>query len=155
MAAKTPTEFRADFPEFSNTTTYPDGVIQFWLNVAYKQLNSNRWGDLLDVAAELYTAHNIVLEAKAIREAGVAGGLVTGSPGMVTSKGVDKVSVGYDVNTATEEGAGFWNSTVYGTRFYRLMMLHGAGPLQVGIGVAPPLSGPAWPGPPTGLGLWG
>ena len=144
-------DFRAKFPEFNSSTTFPTSQIEFWLDVAYKMLNASRWGNMLDVGAMLYTAHNIVLEGRAQSEA--SGGNIPGfNRGIVNSKSVDKVSVGYDTSHGTEEGAGHWNLTIYGSRLYRYIKMFGAGPIQIGIGDQPPLSGPAWPGPDTSPG---
>ncbi|WP_414655874.1 DUF4054 domain-containing protein, partial [Frateuria sp.] len=39
-------QFRTDFPEFSDTTKYPDSAITMWLTVAGLSLPSDRWGSL-------------------------------------------------------------------------------------------------------------
>lgn len=128
-------------------TNYPDGLIQFWLNLAYKLLPAARWFDVLDEGAQLFTAHNIVLEyqAQAAAQSGSVPGLATGP---VSSKSVDKVSVGYSTGDTAVAGAGDWNYTTYGQRFIRMARLFGAGPIQVGIGYNPGLGGGyAWAGP--------
>ena len=139
-------QFRADFPEFSSTTTFANSQIQFWLDIAYSMLNAARWGRQLNIGVEMFTAHNIAIEAKAQAEA-VNGGIPGSQVGPINSKSVDKVSVGYDTGAGLQPDAGHWNLTVYGTRFIRLVRMFGAGPLQIGVGVSPPLSGGAWPGP--------
>ena len=126
-------QFRADFPEFVSTTMYPNSGIQFWLNFAYKMINAERFGDQLDVGAELFTAHFIVLEANAALTS-VNGGIPGQSGGVLASKSVDKVSVSYDTGAGTEQGAGHWNLTNYGTRFKWMINMFGAGGLQLGIG---------------------
>ena len=148
--------FRTAYPEFTDTGRFPNGTVQYWLNTAYLMLNAGRWGRQLDIAAALYCAHNLVLEARAVADTAV-GGLPGTNIGPISSKSVDKVSVSNDVNVATEEGAGHWNMTIYGTRLHRLIKLFGAGPIQLGIGCVPPLSGPGWSGPdcspgPTNFG---
>lgn len=145
-------QLRADYPEFSSSATYPAPVIQFWLNFAYNFLNADRWGNSIDMGAELFAAHNIVLEQKAQASAQV-GGVPGEQVGPIASKSVDKVSVNYDVGSGIEPDAGHWNLTVYGTRFIRLSKMMGAGPLQVGMGAVPPLSGAGWPGPLTAPGF--
>lgn len=145
-------QFRQDYPEFADTSKYSDPLITYWLNIAYQMLSSDRWGPQLDLGAALYTAHNVALEARAIQTAAV-GGIPGEATGPKTSKSVDKLSVSYDVGTASEQGAGNWNLTIYGTRLYRLIKLFGAGPVQLGIGTIPPYSGFAWPGPDTTPGF--
>ena len=150
--ASTPAVFKGHYPEFVCPETYPPNQVQFWLDTAYSMLNAGRWGRQLDMAAELYTAHNLALEARAMKES-EAGGIPGGSVGVLNSKSVDKVSAGYDTGIATEQGAGHWNQTIYGTRLWRLIKMFGAGPLQVGIGYQPPGTGLGWPGPDTTPGF--
>ena len=135
--------FRADFTEFSDVGIYSDSDVQFWLKYALLLLNADRWKSLLDLGTELFIAHNLVLEQQA-KAAAANGGAPGISTGMVSAKSVDKVSISYDTNSALEKDAGQWNLTTYGTRYYRMMRMFGAGPIQVGIGNSPAFS--AWPG---------
>ena len=144
--------FRQQFPEFECTQTYPKAQIDFWLDVAGRFVDGSRWANSTNLGVALYTAHQIVIEAKSMKEASV-GGIPGQQTGPISSKSVDKVSIGYDTGAVTEKDAGHWNQTIYGTRFYRLAKIFGAGPLQVGIGYTPPLNGPAWSGPLTTPGF--
>jgi len=148
----TPSVFKGHYPEFVCPDTYPPSQVQYWLDTAYSMLNASRWGRQLDMAAELYCAHNLALEARAMKEASM-GGIPGSSVGVLSSKSVDKVSAGYDTSVATEKDAGHWNLTIYGTRLYRLIKMFGAGPLTVSVGAGPSMSGPAWPGPLTAPGF--
>ena len=139
-------QFRSDYPEFQDTEAYPDSAVNYWLAFAYNFLNTRRWGQSIDLGAELMTAHNLTLEARAQAEA-LNGMPPGGQVGPLNSKSVDKVSAGYDTAAGTQEGGGHWNLTIYGTRFLRLARMFGAGPVQIGIGITPPLTGDAWPGP--------
>ncbi len=145
-------QFRADYPEFSSSSKFPNGQVQFWLNFAYQFMNAARWGSSLDMGAELFAAHNLTIEARAQAEA-AGGGVPGGTVGAVTSKSVDKVSVSYDVNAGIELNAGHWNLSVYGTRYIKLARMMGSGPLQIGIGYVDPINGPGWPGPLTTPGF--
>ena len=141
-------QFRADFPEFNSTTMYPSAGVQFWLNFAYRMVNANRFLSETDIGAELFTAHFITLEAKnALESAG--GGIPGSNVGTLSSKSVDKVSVSYDTGAGTQEGAGHWNLTTYGTRFMWMCKMFGAGPIHLGVGSNPVGLGfgSAWPGP--------
>jgi hypothetical protein len=138
-------QFRADYPEFSSSSQYPNSAITYWLNLAYLLLNPSRWGSVLDTGAELFVAHNVAIEARAQAEA-ANGGIPGGQVGPINSKSVDKVSISYDTSTGIQEGAGHWNLTVYGTRLIKLARMFGAGPIQVGIGYDP-YGGGAWAGP--------
>ncbi len=133
--------FRVSYPEFSDSK-FPTPVIDYWLGIAYQMLPASRWGAQLDLAVSLYTAHNVALESKAVLES--ANGIPGMASGPKTSKSVDKVSVSYDVALASEQGAGHWNLTIYGTRLYRLIKLFGAGPLQIGTSYS---NSGAWSGP--------
>jgi hypothetical protein len=128
-----PDHFREDFPEFASIVTYPTTMVQFWLDVASQMVRQQVWGQQYKLGVELYTAHNLVLEAQAARAVAV-GGVPGVSSGPINNKSVDKVSTGYDTTVASEEKAGAWNLTVYGTRFYRLMLMFGAGGIQLGAG---------------------
>ena len=127
--------FKTDFCEFNDIALYRDEDIGFWLKYATLLLNANRWGEVLDLATELYVAHNLTIErqAKSAAANGAPPGLATG---IISAKSVDSVSISYDTNSAMEQDAGHWNLTTYGQRYWRLMRMFGAGPIQVGIGCA-------------------
>jgi hypothetical protein len=146
--AFTVADFRANFPEFADAAVYPPSLVNYWVMNAGLMLNASRWGTWLDLATQLMAAHNIVLEARAIAESvnGETPGVTTGA---VVSKGVDKVSISFDVGSSTEEKAGHYNTTIYGTRFWKMTRKVGAGPIQLGYetGIDPLSSANAWPGP--------
>jgi hypothetical protein len=157
----TPASFRIDFPEFANTTTYPDSEILIWLAIASQLQNPCKWGasdpainnppkGLYDLGLELFVAHNIALEADALKTA-AAGGTPGGTPGVLSSKAVGPVSAGYDTSAGIEPGAGHWNLTIYGLRYIKLFRLAGAGVGQInGAYTGAPAAGTyggAWPGP--------
>ena len=157
MNTVTVDQFRTDLPEFdvpdgtaAEAAPFPDDTIQFWLNLAYKLLNYDRFGDdLMDVAVEMFTAHHVVLEAMNQREVD-AKGLPGITKGAIAAKSVGDVSVTYNNNVVIDPEAKHWNYTNYGIRLYALMRLVGVGPLQVGgcggFGMG------AWSGPPLGPG---
>lgn len=126
----TAASFRADFPEFASTTTYPDAMVSVWLAAAGNLLDAARWGALLDLGTELFIAHNLVLGARD-QKAATNGGTGGAASGVMSSKSVDKVSVSYDTGAGTIEGAGAWNLTTYGVRYLQLARLVGAGGLQI------------------------
>lgn len=138
--------FRKDFTEFTDPVAYPNSDVEYYIRIAGLLLNTQRWSTMIDVGTELFVAHHCALERKQRLEA------KNGKPpgfkvGVMNSASVDKVSAGYDTQAVIEPGAGHWNMTVYGVRFRDLMNMVGMGGVQIGIGCAPPLSGPAWPGP--------
>lgn len=154
MALITPAQLRVDFSEFKNPARYPTGQLQFWLNFAYAMLNAGRWGSQLNIAAELYAAHNVALERRALDEAAL-NAVPGGTTGPINSKSVDKVSVAYSVSDAVEEGGGQWNLTIYGTRLLRLIRIFGMGPVYIGGGNCGLWNSGAWAGPPYWPGWYG
>jgi hypothetical protein len=122
-------KFRTDFPEFSDTTAYPDAQVNFWIGIASKLVNACRWGELTDFGIELLVAHNLVLWKQSSKSA--AGGGVPGlAIGVTASKAVADVSVSYDTSVASVEGGGNYNLTTYGTRYLEYVLLFGAGGVQ-------------------------
>lgn len=139
-------KLRTDLQEFADTERYPDDMIAYWLAIAVQLVDPGRWSTLADVGVELFTAHNLVLERRAMDEA--ARGKIPGqTPGIVNNKSVDKVSVGYDTQGGAEMGAGHWNLTIYGSRYIRLARMMGRGGVQVGAGCSSMSSASAYVGP--------
>lgn len=126
----TPDQFRQDFPEFSDTTRYPDSLVTLWLTVGSSLVNECRWGELTNIGIELVTAHHLAIAARD-QQAAAGGGIPGQSSGPMSSKAVDKVSASYDTGAASIADAGFWNLTSYGTRFLGLARLMGAGGMQL------------------------
>ncbi|HDR8927233.1 DUF4054 domain-containing protein [Burkholderia vietnamiensis] len=126
----TPTDFRTNFPEFSDTTTYPDSLVQFWMTVAVSLVNADRWAELTDMGVALVTAHHLALAVKDQKMAAVGG-----APGQVSgpqsSKSVDKVSASYDTAAVAIKDGGFWNATMYGVRYLSLAQMMGSGGIQL------------------------
>lgn len=136
--------FRANFAEFNSTTAYPDSLINFWLGVGGRQLNTCQWGNMLDDGLQLFTAHHVTIAARDKKTAAF-GGAPGGNSGPLASKAVDKVSASYDTTAAIEEGAGHWNLTTYGTQFIRLAKMLGAGGIQLGGSLGPVLAPGGFP----------
>ncbi|PRD90435.1 DUF4054 domain-containing protein [Burkholderia multivorans] len=123
-------QFRQSFPEFDDTTTYPDSLVQFWMTVAVSLVNADRWGDLTDLGIALVTAQHLALAVKDQKMAAV-GGVPGQVSGPQSSKAVDKVSASYDTSAVAIKDGGFWNATMYGVRYLSLAMMMGAGGMQL------------------------
>ncbi len=119
--------FLEHFPEFAEV---PEAQIDFWSAQAERLLPPDVWGDSLSFGVELWTAHHLVL-AMGNSQSVAVGGLPGGQQGGITSKGVDKVSVSYDMSNVAEEGGGYWNETSYGRQFLRLVRMFGSGGRQL------------------------
>ncbi len=127
----TPADFRRDFPQFTDTVTYPEAQIQFRLNLADILLSEKVTGTrVFPYLVELFVAHYMALFAQDQRSAAV-GGAGGSSSGVQASKSVDKVSVSYDTSATLNPDAGFWNNTRYGAEFYQLITMFGAGGRQL------------------------
>jgi len=161
----TVSSFRLDFPEFSSTADYPPSAVTYYIALSNLLLNQNRFGPpaatvtnpptcMFDMAQELFVAHHLVLE-RAAQVAAAGGGLPGEARGAVSSKSTGPISISYDSGASLDPKAGHWNDTEYGKRFWKLVMIFGAGVIQVGVGGGAcgpifnniPLNGPAYPGP--------
>ncbi len=130
--------FRVQFPAFSDPNQYPDEQVNFWIDQAlnFGPLNFLRSGQFYDRGLRFWVAHNLILERSA-GNAALGGGVAIGS-GVPSSKSVNGVSVSYDVEFGSENGAGQYNLTTYGQRFYQiLMMAGGAATISVPSGYPP------------------
>ena len=127
----TPSQFRADFPEFADTSKYPDALVTFWLTVTAQLVNTERWGNLSSQAQELQTAHFLYLAVRNRLTANTPGGIPGALAGIVSAQSVDDVSVSYDTANAINEDGGMWNQSSYGATWWRLARLMGAGPIQL------------------------
>lgn len=143
----TAASFRAVMTAFADQAKYPDPVVQFWLDLAYKRHNADRWGDLLDAGIQLYVAHELALDQASGGTAAAVPGQVTGN---ITSRSVGGVSYTRDISSATEPDGGYMNLTTFGLRWRNLVKMVGAGPLQVGTPGPEDLRySQAWAGPGT------
>lgn len=140
--------FRATFPSFADDAKFPDMMVQFWLDLAVKRHNADRWGDLLDSGIQLYIAHELSVEAASASAS--AGGATPGQvAGAITSRSVGGVSYSRESASAYfEKDAGYMNLSAFGLRWQNLARLVGAGPLQVGSpGFMDNQSAQPWMGP--------
>lgn len=124
------TAFRKAFPEFNDTSLYPDESLDFWGGIAETQVNPSRWHNMTERGIYLYTAHELVLASQSARAA-AAGGMPGGMSGPMNTKTVGSVTAGYDTQLAGEKDAGHWNLTTYGKQFIRLARMFGAGVIQL------------------------
>lgn len=129
--AVTPSSFRAVYPAFSSTTTYPDTQVTYWIAYADRLLyDAVRWADMRDDGIMMVVAHQLVLAARDAAAA-AAGGAPGNVAGAVSSKSVGGVSVSYDTSAAVLANGGYWNLTSYGIQFWQLAMIVGIGGFQL------------------------
>lgn len=122
--------FRQSFPEFANTTRYPDSMLTFWGGLAAKLLVITRWHDFYNEGTYLFVAHNIALQARNVQVASL-GGTPGDNSGATSSKSVGQASVSYDNSASMEPDAGHWNLTTYGKQFIQLARIAGSGCVQL------------------------
>lgn len=122
--------FRAAFPEFADTTKYPDQMINFWYNLAKDMVQICRWKTQWLTGIYLYIAHEITLQATSVKTARV-GGTPGQNSGVPSQKAVGGVSASYDSQSNSEKNGGEWNLTNYGKQFLRLARIFGAGAIQL------------------------
>lgn len=123
-------EFRARYPEFASSVTYPDVTVQEWLDTAASFLVPARWGTSLSLGIGLFTAHYLALgRQSALSEgSGAAPGV---SSGMVASKSLGGASVSYESLLGQFKDAGAWALTTYGRQYWTLVRLVGMGGMQL------------------------
>jgi Protein of unknown function (DUF4054) len=126
----TPAQFRLDFPAFRSPRDYPDETIEFWVAVVTNQmtLDPNRWAENLLLGQELFVAHMLTLERN--NQLVTARGRAAMATGGAVSRSVGGVNVAYDLSGAYSDGAGFWNLSSYGQRFWYMLNQAGMGPVQ-------------------------
>ncbi|ARG16064.1 DUF4054 domain-containing protein [Acinetobacter nosocomialis] len=122
--------FRETMPAFADTAQYPSFQFNFYLNLGKKLLREERWEDMLDYGLTLFIAHYLTLYRRTMNAASIGGdaGKIIGNE---TSKAVDSVSKSMDVSGVLIAEAGHWNQTTFGVQFYQLMMMAGAGGIQL------------------------
>ena len=114
------TDFLSAFPEFSDSSVYSPAQFDLWYGLASSQLNRTRLGAAVELAAALFVAHNMILSAR--DQASAAAHQLAGDvKGPANSKGVGQANIGYAVDAVTNESAGYYNSTSYGIRYYRML----------------------------------
>jgi len=115
-------DFIAAFPQFADTTKYPESSVQFWAALGAQVTSFCAWGDSYMAGIYLFIAHELTLEGR---------GANGGNTGLVANKAVGSASIGYDTSNTAEAGAGYYNLTVFGQRYWRMVRLFGAGAVQV------------------------
>jgi hypothetical protein len=124
------TDFRKAMPEFQDPGKYPDSLILGWATFAEKMVDCRRWKSSTLLGIRLYVAHEITLESQSIAAAAI-GGTPGQQNGVVNTKTVGSVTVGYDTQSVSEKDAGWWNLTTYGKQFIHLARIFGAGCVQL------------------------
>ena len=130
ITASVVSAFRDFYPEFSDSTTWPDNLLTKHLRVADQETGSTRWGKYSTDPGPnskarglfAFAAHRAVM-SEAARKAVEAGG-TPGAPAQAESKSVGDESVSYAVHrpdsASRADNVGNLQSTIYGQEFLRL-----------------------------------
>lgn len=117
--------FRAMFPAFASTVTYPMALLQLYWNVATAYINACQtwWGDnaqkaQLTLALNQMTAHVAICYGKA-----VAGQ----STGVTISAGIDKINTAIMPPPVKDEWQYWLNTTPYGMALLALLRMRASG----------------------------
>lgn len=132
----TESSFREAMPMFADVAEYPSFQFNFYLTLGTKLLPESRWGasndpdSLIEYGLTLFIAHYLTLFKRSMDLSDIGGdaGKVAGNE---TSKSVDGVAKSMDVSGVLNTDAGHWNMTTFGIQFYQLMMIAGAGGIQL------------------------
>ncbi len=140
-------DFRSGMTAFQDSNVFSDDDVIFYLDIANRTVNADRWKELYAKGVMLQVAHYATLAALARKEMAM-GGVGGIRAGAISSETGDMLSVTFDASSVMSDGAGQWNATVYGRQYWQLSQLFGAGPLQSGVpGPCDPIYAGAWPGP--------
>lgn len=127
--------FRAQFPEFSNTTDYPEAMISGFWDVATMFISDSDNpcsilnGNARRGALNMLTAHLMTLSAQQTQGPAGAG---QSQGGYETSATIGDVSVGR-MAPPTKNGFQFWlTQTPYGQQLWALLALKAVGGWSVG-----------------------
>lgn len=120
--------FRAQFPAFASTTTYPEALLSGYFDMAVCYVDANDHcrlnGDCLQLALNLLTAH-----LAALFTANPSGG---GGTGIEQSASIDKVSVSYQIPPAAGPFRDWLNKSGFGQQLSALLSVKSVGGWYVG-----------------------
>ena len=122
-------DFRSTLKEFSNSAQYSDDDINLWIGLASEAINAALVGNRRTIMMCYYIAHHLTL---ARRDQAAANAATPGqATGLISGKSAGGITISYNNSATTNEKAGHWNLTTYGTRFYSLARMAGAGGVQL------------------------
>jgi len=104
--------FQARYPEFD---TVADARIEVYLADSQLEINESIWSDYYEKGVYALAAH--MLHRSLMSESGNAG-----SSGEVSSKRIGDLQISYNTKSL-DSTESYYNSTVYGQEYYRLMKL--------------------------------
>jgi len=122
--------FRAAFPQFTEEL-FADGRVGFYLRLAEKQLDRERWDDWWIDGCFLHAAHHLTLEREANKAKDGTGGIAAAAGPVIGSSktvgGVSKSENRAGAAATANLNAGHWNDTIYGKQYWQMAQIVGAG----------------------------
>lgn len=119
--------FRAQFPAYANTTTYPNNTLSMYWDTATFYISSNDYGwlngDKRQRALNMMTAHLVCLSDK------IAAGE---TPGLEQAATIDKVSITLTPPPVKSQFMWWLSLTPYGAQLLALLSTMGAGGMYIG-----------------------
>lgn len=121
------TEFRKRFEAFSNTSDFPDEVLELRWEISVNYISDNVYGRLSskqrELGLQLLTAHLLILQQN--RQSGVASS-------QVSSVGEGRESVSFETPPAANNFRWWLGLTQYGQELLSLLEINSVGGLYIG-----------------------
>jgi hypothetical protein len=125
-------DFRAQFPQFADTTKYPDSTLQLQFDIATSYVTADTYGDMTTPvrthAIYLMMAHLLQLNIIIAQNAANGGGQI----GVVQSATIGSVSVTLQPPPVRGQWRWWLNNTPYGAQLVALLEMQSAGGFFVG-----------------------
>ncbi len=125
----TPSDFRAIFPEFADTTVYTDSAISAQMAMADAYTDPTTWDVFYTEGVANFVAHRLAMGA--LRAAAAAGGAIPGLSYDATYKMVGSATVMYDAVMIRAKAQDEFMYTTYGQKFAQLARRLGTGALTL------------------------
>lgn len=124
-------DFRALFPQFANSTTFPDVAIQMQFDLATSYVSADTYG-CMPIAARTHALYLMTAHLLALGVIIAAGGY-TGRPGIATASRVGDVQVTVEAPPfGTSQWRWWLNTTPYGGQLVALLDVQSVGGFMIG-----------------------
>jgi hypothetical protein len=121
--------FRAQFPAFASTTTYPEALLSGYWSQASCYVSAHDYGRLIgdcrQLALNQLTAHLAILGAELTADP-------AGGTGIVSASSIDKVSVTLQIPASRGPFVAWLNKTGFGQQLAALLRVKSTGGTYVG-----------------------
>lgn len=128
-----PTAFRAQFPQFQNTSTFPDSTLQVYFATAGLYINNQAGGSYcggLTTAQKIQALYLMTAHLAALSVLILSGQ----TPGILTGATIDKISVTIEPPPAPNQWQYWLQTTPYGQQLLALLQVASVGGLYITTG---------------------